>query len=520
MSTILEMRGVCKRFGDVLANDHIDLQVEAGSVHSIVGENGAGKTTLMNILYGLYNADSGEIRVRGEPVRINSPLDAIRLGIGMIHQHFKLVLNMTVADNVMMAMEPVRWGFLLDRRRMREETRAISDRYGLQVDPDATVSDISVGLRQRVEILKALYRKVDLLILDEPTALLTPQEVVELFEVIGRLRADGKTILFISHKLKEVMEISDRVTALRNGKVVGTVEKKDTSEVELAQMMVGRDVFLKPAPPPKAIGEPILRVEGLNAVNNYGVPVLRNVSFEVRAGEILGIAGVDGNGQSELVRALLGLQPVRSGRILIGGQDLTNASTSASRQAGIGAIPEDRLGEGLISDFQVDENLILGVHGQPPLSQRGLLNLGQIAENSKRLIQQYDIRPPDRKMYAKLLSGGNQQKIIVAREISRAPQLLVAAQPTRGLDIAATDFIHEQLIRQRDAGKAILLVSLFLEEILLLSNRIAVMYHGEIVGLLQREAATAEQIGRMMLGIERQADLMDAGQKGMSDALA
>jgi len=509
MKTIIEMRDICKRFGPVIANDHINLQVEQGIVHSIVGENGAGKTTLMNILYGLYQADSGEILLRGKPVRIKSPSDSVRLGIGMIHQHFKLVLAMTVAENVVMGMEPKRWGFALDRQRAIEETRAISEQYGLIVDPEAKVGEISVGMQQRVEILKALYRKAEMLILDEPTALLTPQEAKELFDIIRRLRADGKTILFISHKLKEVMEISDRVTALRDGRVVGTVEKEETSEVELARMMVGRDVFLKPAPPPKAIGQPILRIEHISAISDRGVPVLKDVSLEVRAGEILGIAGVDGNGQTELVHALLGLQRVHSGRILLNGHDITNVKVSTARNAGIGAVPEDRLGEGLILDFRVDENLCLGVHSQAPFARGIFLDAQSVQENAVQLIKRYDIRPPDATLPAKLLSGGNQQKVIVAREVSHAPQLLIAAQPTRGLDIAATDFVHGQLIRQRDEGKAILLVSLFLDEIMLLSNRIAVIHGGEIVGIVDRQETTAEEVGLMMLGLARQTE---AGQ--------
>ncbi|MBC7261151.1 MAG: ATP-binding cassette domain-containing protein, partial [Chloroflexi bacterium] len=356
--------------------------------------------------------------LRGKPVRIKSPSDAIAQGIGMIHQHFRLVPAMTVAENVVMGVEPRRWGIVLDHKRMREQTQALSQQYGLVVNPDAYVAHLSVGLQQRVEILKALYRKADLLILDEPTALLTPQEVRDLFEVIRRLRDDGKTVLFISHKLKEVMEISDRVTALRDGRVVGTVDKVHTSEVELARMMVGRDVFLKPAPPPKQVGDVVLRLEGVNAFNEHGIQVLKDVSLEVRSGEILGLAGIDGNGQSELVRAIIGLQPVRSGRILLDGCDITNYKTSAARDTGIGVVPEDRLTEGLVLDFRVDENLCLGVHSREPFARRFMLDWVAIQKNAARLISRYDIRPPTPQREAKYLSGGNQQKIIVAREIS------------------------------------------------------------------------------------------------------
>jgi len=500
MATILEMCGITKRFGDVLANDHVEFKVEKGSVHSIVGENGAGKTTLMNILYGLYQADTGEILVNEKEVIIKSPSDAIRLGIGMIHQHFKLIPAMTVAENVMLGNEPRKNPFMLDLKELNNQTQRLSDQYGLAVDPKSLVEDISVGIRQRVEILKALYRKANLLILDEPTALLTPQETEDLFRIIHRLRADGKTILFISHKLKEIMEISDRVTVMRDGKVVDTVEKADTSEVDLARLMVGRDVFLKTAPPSKKIGDVILKVENLSAINEFNRPVLRNVNLEVRSGEILGIAGIDGNGQSELVRALIGLQKLTDGKICLRGKEITGLPVKEIRDAGIGVIPEDRLIEGLIIDFDVQENLCLGQQRNEPFSKNGLFDWEAVSSNAEKLVEKFDIRTPNIKHSARLLSGGNQQKVIVAREIFHAPDMMIAAQPTRGLDIAATDFVHEELIKHRDRGKAVLLLSLSLEEIMLLSTRIAVIYKGEIVSVVNKEDTTSEALGLLMLG--------------------
>lgn len=500
MAYILEMRDICKRFGQVQANDHVTLQVQAGSVHSIVGENGAGKTTLMNILYGLYLADSGEILVDGKTTRIGSPSDSIRLGIGMIHQHFKLISAMTVAENVMLGMEPRKGKFLLDITQLNQQTKELSDRYGLAVNPEDLVENISVGICQRVEILKALIRKANTLILDEPTALLTPQESEDLFRIIQRLRSDGKTILFISHKLKEIMFISDRITVMRDGKIVNTVEKKDTNEVDLARMMVGRDVFLNPAAPPINIGDVVLKVENLSADNEFHRSILKKVSFDVRSGEVLGIAGIDGNGQTELVNALIGLQHLTSGTISLKGENITSLPVKKMRDAGIGVIPEDRLKEGLVEDFSVQENLCLGLQRNQPFSDGHLISWKAIAENSQKLIEMFDIRTPNSEHKVKLLSGGNQQKVIVAREIFHAPDTIIAAQPTRGLDIAATDFVHEQLIKQRDQGKAVLLLSLSLDEIMLLSTRVAVIYKGEIVAIVNKDDTTPEELGLLMLG--------------------
>jgi len=500
MAYILELRDICKHFGNVLANDHVNIKVEKGTVHSIVGENGAGKTTLMNILYGLYQQSSGDVLIDGKVVKIESPADAIELGIGMIHQHFKLIPAMTVAENVMLGEEPITGRLFLDRKKLNKQTRDLSDQYGLAVDPTSLVSDISVGIRQRVEILKALYRNANILILDEPTALLTPQETEDLFRIIERLRKDGKTILFISHKLKEIMQISDDVTVLRDGKVIDTVAKKDTSEVQLARLMVGRDVFLKPAAPGKNIGEPILRVEDVSAVNIFHRQVLNNISFDVRAGEVLGFAGIDGNGQTELVKALIGLQPLTKGKIFLHDQEITHLSVKKMRGAGIGVIPEDRLKEGLVEDFSVQENLCLGLQRAEPFSKKGFINWSCVRDNANQLVEKFDIRTPNIDHKARLLSGGNQQKVIVAREIFHAPDTIIAAQPTRGLDIAATDFVHEQLIIQRDAGKAVLLFSLSLDEIMLLSTRIAVIYKGAIVTIVNKDETTPESLGLMMLG--------------------
>ncbi|MGV8026387.1 MAG: ABC transporter ATP-binding protein [Anaerolineaceae bacterium] len=500
MAYILELKDICKHFGNVLANDHVNLKVEKGTVHSIVGENGAGKTTLMNILYGLYKQTSGEILIDGTKVSIESPSDAIRLGVGMIHQHFKLIPAMTVAENVMLGEEPTKGKLFLDLKKINELTLELSDKYGLAVKPQSMVADISVGIRQRVEILKALYRNANILILDEPTALLTPQESEDLFRIIERLRKDGKTILFISHKLKEIMEISDNITVLRDGKVVDTVKKTETDEVHLARLMVGRDVFLKPAPKSKKIGEPILTVEDISAVNEYHHPVLTDVSFEVHAGEVLGVAGVDGNGQTELVKALIGLQPLIKGKIMLRDKDITHLSVKKMRSAGIGVIPEDRLQEGLVEDFSVEENLFLGLQRIEPFSNGTLINWNAVHENADNLVKTFDIRTPNIKHIARLLSGGNQQKIIVAREIFHAPDTIIAAQPTRGLDIAATDFVHEQLIKQRDLGKAVLLFSLSLDEVMLLSTRIAVIYKGSIVAIVNKDDVTPEDLGLMMLG--------------------
>lgn len=500
MSHILEMREISKKFGDVLANDRVSLTVERGTVHSVVGENGAGKTTLMNILFGLYKEDSGEIIFDGEKVSINNPSDAIKLGIGMIHQHFKLVSAMTVAENVMLGVEPIKNKIFLDKKEIIRQSKKLSEEYGLAIDPHVKVEDISVGIRQRVEILKALYRHVKLLILDEPTALLTPQESADLFKIIHLLKENGITIIFISHKLKEIMEISDRITVLRDGKYVETFEKSETNEVQLAQSMVGRDVLLKPAKPPVNIGEAVLSVRNLSAVGVNQNEVLENVCFDIRAGEILGIAGIDGNGQTELVQALIGIKKITDGEIILNEKSIAHLPVKKMRGAGIGVIPEDRLEEGLVEDFDIKENLILGLQKNKPFSRNGFIDWKTVWKNALQLVDLFNIKTPNISHEARLLSGGNQQKIIVAREIFHAPDVIIAAQPTRGLDIAATEFVHSQLIAERDKGKAILLLSLSLDEIMLISTRIAVIYKGEIVDIIDRENASVEDIGLKMLG--------------------
>lgn len=502
---VLEMRGITKRFPGVLANDAIQLTLGTGEIHALLGENGAGKTTLMKILYGLYEADQGEIIVRGQRVTIREPNDALRLGIGMVHQHFMLIPPFTVAENLVLGAEPVLKSGLMDRARARREVIEISEKYGLAIDPDARVSTISVGMQQRVEILKALHRGADILILDEPTAVLTPQEAHELFLVMRRLAQSGRSIIFISHKLKEVTEVSDRVTVIRRGRVIGTVATRDTNVRQLANMMVGRDVELTVQKSPRIPGEDILNVRSVYAQNNRRLPALKGVSLKVRAGEILGIAGVEGNGQSELVQAITGMRRITSGSISVKGVDVTNLPPRRVFDASVSHIPEDRHRHGLILDFTVAENLVLQTYHKPPMSRGMVLSWDSIKSHARRLIQEFDIRTPDEDVPARSLSGGNQQKAIVAREISRGPDLIVAAQPTRGLDVGAIEFVHRRLVEARDAGKAVLLVSLELDEILALSDRIAVMYEGQIVGTMDAHEATEEQIGLMMAGVHAQA---------------
>ncbi|MCR4425304.1 MAG: ABC transporter ATP-binding protein [Firmicutes bacterium] len=499
-SPVLAMVGITKQFPGVLANDNVSLSLERGEIHALLGENGAGKTTLMKILYGLYQADSGTIMIRGREVSIREPNDALRLGIGMVHQHFMLIPPFTVAENLVLGAEPRTRGFLLDRREADRRVREISERYGLSIDAKAKIMNISVGMQQRVEILKALLRGADILVLDEPTAVLTPQEVHELFEIMRNLKAVGKSIIFITHKLKEVMQISDRVTVIRRGRVVGTRQTAETDTRELANMMVGRDVELVVTKGPAKPGAEILRVEDVHALSSRHLPAVRGVSLSVRAGEILGIAGVDGNGQSELVEVITGMRRAVSGHVSIKGREVTNLPPRKVFESKAVHIPEDRHRHGLILDFTVAENLVLQTYYKPPFS-RGLgLSWDAIKSEARRLIAEFDVRTPDEDVLAKSLSGGNQQKVIVARELSRDPELIIAAQPTRGLDVGAIEFVHRRLVEARDAGKAVLLVSLELDEILALADRIAVMYEGEIVGVMDAKDATEEQIGLMMAG--------------------
>ncbi|RME48994.1 MAG: ABC transporter ATP-binding protein [Chloroflexi bacterium] len=494
-----EMRGIVKRFPGVLANDHIDFDVHAGEVHALLGENGAGKSTLMKILYGLYQPDEGQILLNGEPVQLTSPADAIRLGIGMIHQHFMLVPSLTVAENVALGLPSSR-GLLTDLDRVSLRIQELAGVYGLQVDPAAHVWQLSVGEQQRVEILKTLYRGASLLILDEPTAVLTPQEVDELFVTLRQMARDGHALIFITHKLREVFAISDRVTVLRDGRVVGRVATEETNRSELARMMVGREIIERWEKPPARPGPVILDVSNLHCESDKGTPALRGVSFQVRAGEILGIAGVSGNGQRELAEVIAGLREATAGHIRLAGQDLTNQPPDKIIAAGLAYIPEERLTMGVIQDFSVAENAILETHTSPDLTNGPFLNLEAIRRHTARLIRDYDVRTPGQETPAKNLSGGNIQKLILARELSREPRVLVAAQPTRGVDIGATEYIHRRLIEQRNQGTAILLISEDLDEIQSLSDRIAVMYEGEIVGEVPAEEADVEELGLMMAG--------------------
>jgi simple sugar transport system ATP-binding protein len=500
---LLELRGITKQFPGVLANDRVDFELTKGEVHALLGENGAGKSTLMNILYGLYHPDDGEIRLRGDPVRIGSPRDAIDLGIGMVHQHFMLIPVMTVAENIVLATEPTKGPFL-DLRSAEQRVRELSTQFGLAVRPDARVASISVGMQQRAEILKALYRGAEILILDEPTGVLTPQEARELFEIIRSLQAEGKSIIFISHKLNEVLEIADRITVLRQGKRIDTVPRAGATAEGLARLMVGREVVLRVEKPPAEPGDTLLEVENLTVLDDRGLEAVRGASFEVRAGEIVGIAGVDGNGQTELIDALTGLRRPSGGRIVAAGKDITNAGSRECLDLGVGHIPEDRQLRGLVLDFTLAENLALHDFRKEPSSRRGWLYPRRLIERAARLLKEFDVRGGKAQTLASALSGGNQQKVVVAREVSRDPRILVAAQPTRGLDVGAIEFVHRRLVLERDKGRAILLLSFELEEILSLSDRILVVYEGRIVGEYA-PGVSEEELGIAMTGGRKQA---------------
>ncbi|MCD6555242.1 MAG: ABC transporter ATP-binding protein [Anaerolineae bacterium] len=498
----VEMRGIVKRFPGVLANDRVDFDVRAGEIHALLGENGAGKTTLMNILYGLYRPEQGQIFLNGQATAIHSPADAIRLGIGMIHQHFMLVPTLSVAENIALGLPSSR-GFLLDLDVVTERIRELSSKYGLQVDPTAMVWQLAVGEQQRVEILKALYRGADLLILDEPTAVLTPQEVEELIATLRRMAQEGHALIFISHKLHEVLSISDRVTVLRDGRVVKTLPTSEATREELARLMVGREVLLRVERQPIQLGPVRLSLEDLWAEGDRGVPALRGVSLSVRAGEILGIAGVSGNGQRELAEVIAGLRVPTRGRVSIDGVDTSGWPPDRLLKHGLAYIPEERMRDGVIRDFSVEENLILKNHTDRPYASGIFMNFGKIAEYADNLIENFDIRTPSRDTPLKTLSGGNIQKMVLARELSREPRVLVAAQPTRGVDISATEYIHQRLVAQRTKGTATLLISEDLDEILNLSDRIAVMYEGQVVGIVDQHEATVERLGLMMAGAHR-----------------
>lgn len=496
---VIEMRDITKSFGTFKANDQVNLQVKKGEIHALLGENGAGKSTLMNMLSGLLEPTAGDILLKGEVVKITSPTKANQLGIGMVHQHFMLVDAFTVTENIILGNELSRAG-VLNRKEARAEILRVSEQYGLQVDPDALVSDISVGMQQRVEILKTLYRGAEVLIFDEPTAVLTPQEIDELIAIMHGLVKEGKSIILITHKLDEIKAVADRCTVIRRGKGIGTVDVKDVSSQQLADMMVGRSVSFKTDKKPADPQEVVLSVENLVVKENRGLEAVKNLSLEVRAGEVLGIAGIDGNGQSEFIQALTGLRKVESGKITIDGEDITNLRPRKITEAGVGHVPEDRHKYGLVLEMSVAENMALQTYYKEPFSKMGVLNYSEINYHARDLITEFDVRTVNELVAAKALSGGNQQKAIIAREIDRDPNLLIVANPTRGLDVGAIEFIHKRIIEQRDKFKAVLLISFELEEILNVSDRIAVFHDGKIVGIVNADETSEQELGLLMAG--------------------
>jgi len=500
-AVVLEARSITKRFPGVLANADVDLVLHAGEILCLLGENGAGKSTLMNIAYGLYHADAGELRVHGEPVRFDSSADAIAAGIGMVHQHFQLVPVLTVAENVVLGQEP-RSGPFLDLATARREVAELSRRYGLAVDPDATVGELSVGAQQRVELIKALYRNADILILDEPTAVLTPGEVTEFFEVVRSLVSQGKSVVFITHKLKEVLAVADSVTVLRGGRVVGNADPRTATEASLASMMVGRDVSFEVDKQAAKPGRPVLVTAGLVVADDRGVVTVDGVDLVARGGEIFGIAGVEGNGQRELVEAIAGMRPPVSGSVAIGGTDTTGLSPRRVEALGVGHVPEDRGKHGLVGIFPITDNLVLNRYQRQPFAARGVMQRDAIADHAREQVRAYDIRTPSVDTACGSLSGGNQQKVVVARELSEDLRLLLVSQPTRGLDVGSIEFIHSQIVARRDDGAAVLLVSAELDEILSLSDRIGVLYRGRLVAVMDRAEATRDELGLLMAGAQ------------------
>ncbi len=502
---VIEMLNITKEFPGIKANDDVTLQLKQGEVHALLGENGAGKSTLMSVLFGLYQPEAGTIKKNGQVVHIKDPNDANDLNIGMVHQHFKLVEVFTVLDNIILGVEPNKAGFL-QKKEAREKVMALSERYGLKVDPDALIEDISVGMQQRVEILKMLYRDNEILIFDEPTAVLTPQEIDELMEIMRSFTKEGKSILFITHKLNEIMAVADRCTVLRKGKCIGTVNIQDTTKEELSQMMVGRPVSFAVEKQQAAPGQVVLDVKGVTVPSRlHKNNAVKNVSLQVRQGEIVCLAGIEGNGQTEFVSALTGLEKFSAGHIALCGHEITAAPIRERSKLGMSHIPEDRHKYGLILDYTLEENLVLQRYWQPEFQKHGFLRKGMIRQYAEKLIRQYDIRSGQGPVtIARSMSGGNQQKAIIAREVDKGPELLVAVQPTRGLDVGAIEYIHKQLIAQRDAGKAILLVSLELDEVMNVSDRILVMYEGEIVGEFDPKTTSVNELGLYMAGAKRQ----------------
>ncbi len=506
MDPVVEMIGITKAFPGVVANRAVDFCLYRGEVHGLLGENGAGKTTLMNVLYGLYQPDEGEIRVHGSPVTINNPGDAIAVGLGMVHQHFQFVPRFTVAENFLLGMRSPREPLLEDRRRVEARIRQFSEQYHLPVDPGRPMWQLSVGEQQRVELLRALYRGAEILILDEPTSVLTPQEVTQLADILSNLAAAGKSVIFITHKMEEVIEMTHRVTVMRDGAVVGTRETAQTSREELVRMMVGRAIGACPAKVDLAAQQPALRIAALRVQDDRGLTALKDVSLEVKAGEILGIAGVDGNGQTELEEAIAGLRSSGSGQVFLGDRDVTRAPVQVRRALGLAYIPSDRYLRGIIRDFSVSENLVLGQHTRDPFARRGIFDRQGIAHHAQALVKEYNVRTPDIATLGGKLSGGNAQRLILARELASNPRLILACQPTRGLDVGATEYVRNKLLEQRNQGVGILLISADLEEIMLLSDRIAVLFEGEIVGTVPCEGADVDSIGLMMAGASRPGD--------------
>ena len=516
MAPVLELRNITKQFPGVLANDHISLTLEEGEIHALLGENGAGKSTLMNILYGLYSPDEGEIYIRGQRTHISGPTDAIRQGIGMVHQHFMLVPVLTVAENVMLGEEPTK-GMVLDRKLVAERIRELSQKHGLAVDPDVKIENLSVGVRQRVEIIKVLYRKANILILDEPTAVLTPQEADDMFGILRSLRQQGVSIIFISHKLREVLELADRVTVIRRGKVVGEAKTAGASQAKLAEMMVGRQVALTVSKTQAKATEPVLQIKNLKVLDNRLQVAVQNADLEVRAGEILGVAGVQGNGQTELVEAITGLRTVQEGSVQIAGHDVTNATPRRVTECGVANIPEDRQEDGLVLPFPVYDNLIINTYYRPPYAKGLVVNEKAILGQADGLIKEFDIRTPSADVPVSNLSGGNQQKVIIARELNRPIKLLIANQPTRGLDVGSIEFIHKRLVEKRDQNIAVLLVSAELDEIMGLSDRIAVMFKGKFTAVVDANTVSKEQVGLMMAGNTLDEALANAPQRAAQD---
>ncbi|WP_227395486.1 ABC transporter ATP-binding protein [Jeotgalibacillus aurantiacus] len=502
MDYVIEMLNIRKEFPGIVANDNITLQLKKGEIHALLGENGAGKSTLMNVLFGLYQPEKGEIKVKGEPVKITSPNIANDLGIGMVHQHFMLVDTFTVTENIVLGLEPKK-GLNIDMKKAERDVQEISDRYGLKVDPKAKIADISVGMQQRVEILKTLYRGAEMLIFDEPTAVLTPQEIKELTQIFRTLIKEGKSIILITHKLKEIIEVCDRVTVIRKGVGIETLDVEGTTPTQLASLMVGREVLFKTDKKAAVPKDTVLEISKLNVKDSRGVDAVRNLDLTVRSGEIVGIAGVDGNGQSELIEAITGLKKIQSGSVKLNGKEISKLKTRKITEAGVGHIPQDRHKHGLVLDFPIGDNMVLQTYYSKPYSKYSVLNNKEINKQAKKLIQEFDVRTPSETTPARALSGGNQQKAIIGREVDRDPDLLIAAQPTRGLDVGAIEFIHKRLIEQRDNGKAVLLISFELEEILNVSDRIAVIYEGNIIAIVDPKETTEQELGLLMAGSKK-----------------